>query len=264
MSYKGDLEKVKQVFQCVIHENISVEEMGVQNNNLDKEKKPKFVDGTYVFNGRHSRLIASNITVYLNNFYYSFMMTDLDFLPKNESILFYSPLISAARGGHAHVCEYLIKEQYANLEPMPTTPLIVAAMHNHTEVIKVLLQIKANIRAYDLDGGHAAYYAASAGHLGALKMLVEEDINVINLRGVEGEPPLLAAVDGRHVDVCKYMVEEKNADVNAKCFAGDTALDRAYDPEIIEILRNTGARYNWTWTKNKWKHQKIPRKCKDF
>ena len=181
MSYKGDLEKVKQVFQCVIHENISVKEMGVQNNSFDKEKKPKFVDGTYDFNGRHSRLIATNITENLNNFYYSFIMTDLDSLPKGESKLFYSPLISAARGGHAHVCEYLIKEQYANLEPMPTTPLIVAAMHNHTEVIKVLLQYKVNIRAYDLDGGHAAYYAASAGHLGALKMLVEADENVINL-----------------------------------------------------------------------------------
>ena len=63
MSYKGDLEKVKQVFQCVIHENISVKEMGVQNNSLDKEKKPKFVDGTYDFNGRHSRLIDTNITL---------------------------------------------------------------------------------------------------------------------------------------------------------------------------------------------------------
>ena len=128
---------------------------------------------------------------------------------------------------------------------MPTTPLIVAAMHNHTEVIKVLLQHKANIRAYDLDGGHAAYYAASAGHLGALKMLVEEDKNVINLVGVEGEPPLLAAVDRGHVDVCKYMVEEKEADVNAKSSAGNTALDRAYHPEIKRILENSGARYGF-------------------
>ena len=262
MSYKGDLEKVKQVFQCVIHENISVKEMGVQNNSLDNETKPKFVDGTYDFNGRHSSLIHTNITVDLNNFYYSFTMTSLDSLPKGESKLFCSPLISAARGGHAHVCEYLIKEQYANLDPRPTTPLIVAAMHNHTEVIKVLLQHKANIRAYDLDGGHAAYYAARAGHLDALKMLVEEDKNVINLVGVEGEPPLLAAVDGGHVDVCKYMVEEKNADVNARCSAGDTALDRAYNPEIMRILGNTGARY--AWTKNKWKHQKIPRSFLDF
>ena len=249
MSYKGDLEKVKQVFQCVIHENISVKEMGIQNNSFDKEKKPRFVDGTYDFNGRHSRLIATNITVDLNNFFYSFMMTDLDSLPKGESKLFYSPLISAARGGHAHVCEYLIKEQYANIEPMPSTPLIVAAMHNHTEVIKVLLQLKANIRAYDLDGGHAAYYAASAGHLGALKMLVEADENVINLVGVEGAPALLAAVDGGHVDVCKYMVEETNACVNA------TFSDRAYDPEIMRILENTDDRY--VWTKNKWKRQKI-------
>ena len=44
LSYKGDLEKVKQLFQCVTHQNVSEEKMGVQNSGLDKEQGPKLVD----------------------------------------------------------------------------------------------------------------------------------------------------------------------------------------------------------------------------
>ena len=72
---------------------------------------------------------------------------------------------------------------------------------------------------------------------------IKIDKDVINLVGVYGEPPLLAAVDGGYVDVCKYMVEEKNANVNAKCPDGDTVLEKAHTPEIIRILKNNGAKY---------------------
>ena len=255
MSYNGDLEKVKQIFKCVTHENISVEEMGVQNSGLDEEQRPKLVDAICDLDRtlKEANTIdsgsSSNDFVPEDDFGSDDDVSDveyLDFQPEHEPKMFYSPLTSAARGGHAHVCEYLVKEQYANLEAIPSTPLIIAAIYNHTAVIKLLLQHNANVRAYDQDTyGHAAYYAAGAGNLDALKMLVEVDGNVINLAGENGEPPLLAAAGGGYVDICKYMVEEKNANVNATCPLGDTALERAYDPEIIRILKNNGAKDAW-------------------
>ena len=40
MSFKGDIEKIKQVFEYVKQERISVEEMRVKNNEVNQGKKP--------------------------------------------------------------------------------------------------------------------------------------------------------------------------------------------------------------------------------
>ena len=234
LSYKGDLEKVKQLFQCVTHQNISEEEMGVQNSRLDEEQRPKLVDAICDLD----RPLMEPNTI-------GFGINSNDFFPEDDdkflfhlyllydSSFIYSPLTSAARGGHAHVCEYLIKEQNANIGTMPSAPLIIAAMYNQTEVIKLLLQHKANTRGYDVYGGHATYYAARGGHLDALKMLLDEDENSIHLVGVDGEPPLLAAAYGGYVEVCKYIVKVKNAIP----LLLHPALENKLNPDIIRILK---------------------------
>ena len=105
MSEKGDLEKIKQIFAYVNQENISVEEMGVKNNEVNQGKNPRLVDTNSGYNGN-------------------------------------TPLILAARGGHHQICKYLITEQKANLEARDKnqwTAIIYAALFNKTEVIKVLL-----------------------------------------------------------------------------------------------------------------------------
>ena len=187
MSRQGELEKIKQIFTYVNQENISVEEMGVQNNEVNQGNKPTLVDTNCGFYGS-------------------------------------TPLMSAASNGHHEVCEYLIKHE------------------------------KANVKAKDEDGDHAAYSAAYNGKLYALKMLVENDGDVIDLRGPAGETPLIAASRCDRADVCKYLVEEKNANVNLKDDDGLNALQYAIDKppvvrrwstsnnqQIIEILRFKGA-----------------------
>ena len=215
MSEQGDLEKVKQLFAYVNQENISVEEMGVKNNEVNPGKKPRLVD------------------------------TNCGFTPNSGS----TPLISAAFYGHHQVCAYLITEQNANLEARDDdqfTALIHAASSNKTEVIKVLLQKNANVKAKSKCGIHAAYLAADYGYLEALKILVEKDEDVINLKGLNGETPLITASGWGNVDVCKYLVEEKNANVDLKDDTGMTALkhaddlhaDRVYEhAEIIKIFK---------------------------
>ena len=113
--------------------------------------------------------------------------------------------------------------------------LTLAAIANTPEVIKVLLQIKANSKAIDSIGCHAAYMAAYCGNLDALKILIEKDGDLIDLKGLKGETPLIAASILGNVDVVKYLVEEK-ANANLKDNEGKTALQHANDPEIIEIL----------------------------
>ena len=227
------------MFQCVTHQNISEEEMGVQNSGLDEDQRPKLVDAICDL---VTPLMEANTIDFgssSNDFFHEDddrFLFDLDL--KYDLNFIYSPLTSASRGGHAHVCEYLIKEQNANIEMMHSAPLIIAAMYNKTEVINLLLQHKANTRGYDVHGGHAAYYAAREGHLDALKMLVEEDESLVNLPGVKGEPPLLAAAYRGYVEVCKYIVEEKNSNIIILSPAGVTGLENQLNPEIFRILKN--------------------------
>ena len=133
----------------------------------------------------------------------------------------------------------MITEQKANLEAKnddQLTALIRAAKSSKPEVIKVLLQYNANVKAKDTHGRHAAYWAAYNGDLDALKMLVKKDRDVINLRGNNGKTPLIIASICGKVDICGYLVEEQNANVDLKDKWGKTALQYTYDPDIIEII----------------------------
>jgi len=202
MARRGELDKIKQIFLYVNQENISVEEMGVKNNRFNQGKKPTLVDINAGYRGR-------------------------------------SPLIEAAIFGHHQVCKYLIAELKANLEARDDyqmTALMHAVASNKTEVITVLLQHNASVKAKYPDDRHPAYYAAYNGHLNALKMLVEKDADVID-KGWNGETLLIAASRMSRVDVCKYLVEEKYANVNLKDDDGKTALEHAEDPEIIKSLK---------------------------
>ena len=257
MSRKGNLEKIKQIFAFVHHENITEEEMGIEinrqealdNSNLTFRKKPRFVD-----------TISGN--------YY------------------WSPLMEATVGGHDQVCNYLIKVQQADLEVRDDeqkTALMLAVIWNRLEVLKVLIDNNANIKAQDRDGRHAPYEAARMEYLDALKMLVAKDRSVIDLKVPNGETPLIAAARYRNLDVVRYLVGQnanvnsqdntrssalrylsdsgnrstivrntspdlvrllvnQNANVNLRDYNGETALQRASDPEIIKILKCNGAK----------------------
>ena len=158
----------------------------------------------------------------------------------------HTPLTSAAYYGHHQVCEYLIIQQKANLEAggaYQWTALIWAAISNRIKVIKVLLQNNANVKAKHKSGHHAAYEAARYGNIDALRMLVEKDGDVIDLKAWNGETPLIAASGEGKTDVCKYLIEEKNANVNLKDDEGRTALQHAKNSKIIRILIKKGAKY---------------------
>ena len=79
MSSNGDLEKIKQIFEYVNRENISLEEMAVKNNEVNQGKKPTLVDINSGYRGS-------------------------------------TPSMEAAANGHHHVCDYLVTVQNANIE----------------------------------------------------------------------------------------------------------------------------------------------------
>jgi hypothetical protein len=86
-----------------------------------------------------------------------------------------TPLINAARGGHAAAVRLLLRRgALANVRTMDETPLHVAAKHGHAEIVSLLLEAGASVNArVGLGGYEDAMTAAKAnGHADVVSALL--------------------------------------------------------------------------------------------
>merc|ERR1712038_617808 len=107
--------------------------------------------------------------------------------------------------------------------------LILAVSKVQMDVVKFLLDNNVNIMAKNQLGMHATYLAAKSGNLSLLKLLVDKNEDVVNLKGYRGQTPLIAASFHGKIDVCKYLLTQTIADVNKQDDSGRTALFWAVD-----------------------------------
>lgn len=154
-------------------------------------------------------------------------------------------LIEAAMEGHVEVVRLLL-ENKADVNEKITkacaTALMAAACNGHTETVKLLLENKADINAETSNGGTALQYAAYKGHIEVVKLLLENKADV-NAKIVGGRTALMAAAEKGYSDIVKLLLENK-ADVNAKTEDGLTALRIAIDKEhaeVVKLLKAAGA-----------------------
>ena len=97
-------ENLKEMFEYIGKQDLSMEEMGVKHNDDRKGKNPKLVDTIDIWNGR-------------------------------------SPLMEAASNGHTRVCKYLITKQNANVDARDycqDTALISAVMGDHVDIVRLI------------------------------------------------------------------------------------------------------------------------------
>ena len=61
-----------------------------------------------------------------------------------------------------------------------TTPMVIASKHGHTETVKLLAQLGANIETPNENGTTPVFISAQEGHTETVKALVETgaDVNV--------------------------------------------------------------------------------------
>ena len=116
------------------------------------------------------------------------------------------------------------------------TALEWAARKGHAEVVKVLLDNKADVNASDTDGVTPLYIAARNGHIDVVKLLLDNKADVNASRHTDGDTPLYMAAQNGHIDVVKLLLAKK-ATVNASRADGDKPIDAAQRNNHLEIVK---------------------------
>jgi len=180
-------------------------------------------------------------------------------------------LMSAAENGHAEVVKVLLQaganvdnvipdiinsnsgvdenEDFVSLEVrvLPasmgkdfccgTTALMIAALKGHSQVVKELLEAKANVDTQNADKSTALMLAAKHGHLQVVTELLEKGAD-INIQNTKGKTALMLAAKHRHLQVVTELLKQSNVDLSLQDYSnGSTALILAALNGKFEIVR---------------------------
>lgn len=130
-----------------------------------------------------------------------------------------TPLHWAALDGKLEVVKYFFEKENADIEAPEydgSTLLHLAALDGHLEVAKYLVNERgANLEAFDNNGRIPLHLAARSGKIHVVEFLADQKSRTINFRDKNGETPSSLAADG-FLDVLRYLVDVKNADINTK------------------------------------------------
>jgi len=112
------------------------------------------------------------------------------------------------------------------------------------DVIKLLLDMGADIEAKDVDGKTALYRAASMGHFAATKLLLDRGADTEVKKRFYAHTAIYDAARGGHFAVVKLLLD-RGADIEAKeSVAGWTVLHWATasgDFDLVKLLLDNGA-----------------------
>ena len=119
-----------------------------------------------------------------------------------------SCLMTAAEIGHLDICRLLI-DKGAQLEvkdSIDCTPLHWAAIQGLIEIVRLLCDRGADVEARCDGGRRPLYWAANYGHISIVKELIEERNAEINARTDDGRTALTVARTNHRHDVASYLV----------------------------------------------------------
>jgi ankyrin repeat protein len=151
-----------------------------------------------------------------------------------------TPMHVAAIAGHANILSLLL-EHGANLESRDKsgwTPLHHASASGNVEVGQTLLDHGADINTQDVINWTPLFPAVINGHVGFIQMLLEQGTRV-NVHETDGWTPLHYIVGRENIQAVRLLLEY-GADVNACTKAGTTPSQIATQPEIVELLSEYG------------------------
>lgn len=151
-------------------------------------------------------------------------------------------LTLACCGGFTDVADYLIKNG-ADIELGASTPLMEAAQEGHMDLVKFLLENRANVHAQTQTGDTALTYASENGHTDVAEVLLSYHAELEH-ESEGGRTPLMKACRAGHICTVKYLIG-KGADVNRQTTNNDhTPLSLACaggHQAVVELLLKSDA-----------------------
>jgi hypothetical protein len=148
------------------------------------------------------------------------------------------PLYIALRDGSLKAAQALIdwpKTKVDERTPQDETPLMMACLRGNEELARKLIARGADVVK---PGWAPLHYAATSGHVGIIRMLLEEHA-YIDAESPNGTTPLMMAAQYGTAAAVKLLLDE-GADPTLKNQLGMTALDfagRGGPKEAAEMLR---------------------------
>jgi len=122
------------------------------------------------------------------------------------------------------------------------TCLMVSAFKGHLAICRLLIDKGAYVEAKDVHGRTSLHLAADQGQIEIVCLLCDRGADV-EACIINGNRPLHIAAWKGHISVVKELLEERNAEINARSDGGRTALTVAnrYDkPDIVAYLISRG------------------------
>ena len=157
-------------------------------------------------------------------------------------------LLDACDNGHYQVVKLLLDEKAdSNVKKeCGRTALYLASRNGHHKVVELLLKAKADPNIQSLEGGTPIYMASQNGHSQVVELLLQEkaDTNVKVI--ADGKTALMAASHCGNNKIVELLLKEK-VDPNIQKYDGWTALMLAClnnHPQVVELLLNANANPN--------------------
>lgn len=159
--------------------------------------------------------------------------------------IIWAPLSYAAYHGHTSMVQLLL-DLGAKIDcrcSINQTPLHLAALGGHPDVVKVLLTKTTVVESdYDSINMTPLLYAARGGHTAVVQLLLGAGAPFDD-KGQAGQTPLSSAAERGHKDTVQILLE-KGAAVNSKDCWGITPLFYAVrlgHEDVVHLLLNAGA-----------------------
>jgi ankyrin repeat protein len=148
-----------------------------------------------------------------------------------------TPLHVASSYGYLEVVRILV-EQRADMAAQDNhqkAPLHAASGEGHVDVVRFLVEHGADATALDMNGWIPLHWASLCGHVEVARFFVEHGVDPTT-RGYDGRTPLHCASTAGSLDVVRFLVEH-GADVTVQANDGRTSLHVASEQANVKIVR---------------------------
>ncbi|XP_046341394.2 ankyrin-1-like [Haliotis rufescens] len=145
----------------------------------------------------------------------------------------------ACRGGNVEVVKYILSQDMVRINRRGSkkrTPVMVAAVNRHKEVVELLVNEGADLSRVSHNGENILYCACWGGDVEVVKYVLSQGIVAINSKRRKKRTPMMAAALRGHKEVVELLVSE-GADVSLRSEKGDNILHFACRGGHMEVVK---------------------------